>query len=179
MSVRAFALIPAGWWLQHHLRVRRHDQRAASYAQTRASNWLSPPRRSRRGQCDGERITKQHHEREQGSRARCQCRRQAIQPRSGWARLPFRCGGGPARARKARSASRAAKVPAALFRSPARRSMRRSWLAHVAANTHRRNMKRRPRLSQRPLRDSSILRLTSSSARVRSSGVAWSQAAVY
>ena len=48
--------------------------RAASYAPTRASNWLSPPRRSRRGQCDGERITTQHHEREQGSRARCQCR---------------------------------------------------------------------------------------------------------
>jgi hypothetical protein len=95
MSVRAFALIPAGWWLQHHLRVRRHDQRAASYAQTRASNWLSPPRRSRRGQCDGERITKQHHEREQGSRARCQCRRQAIQPRSGWARPLSRSGGRP------------------------------------------------------------------------------------
>src|SRR5258707_13100583 len=56
----ALALTPAGWWLQHHLRVRRHDQRAASYAPTRASNWLSPPRRSRRGQCDGERVVAQH-----------------------------------------------------------------------------------------------------------------------
>src|SRR5258708_13992877 len=80
---------PAGWWLQHHLRVRRHDQRAASYAPTRASNWLSPPRRSRRGQCDGERITTQHHEREQGSHARFQCRSPAARRRSGRARLRF------------------------------------------------------------------------------------------
>ncbi len=89
MSARALALTPAGWWLQHHLRVRRHDQRAASYAPTRASNWLSPPRRSRRGQCDGERITTQHHEREQGSHARFQCRSPAARRRSGRVRLRF------------------------------------------------------------------------------------------
>src|SRR5258706_91908 len=126
MSARALALTPAGWWLQHHLRVRRHDQRAASYAPTRASNWLSPPRRSRRGQCDGERITTQPHEREQGSHARFQCRSPAARRRSGRVRLRFPPPG-PWPPTLARSALRAARVPAASFRSLARPARALRW----------------------------------------------------